>query len=85
MTEVKYSKCKLRDAELTVKGVFEDDYTELRYYHPMTGQECKHIEQILYGWSESENQGDWNQLIREIEKDDMLVQKIYDDMEIIQY
>jgi len=81
----KYSKCRLGKAEITVKGVFEDDYSKLTFFHPLTGQECEYVEQTLYGWSDSEGQEEWEQLVEAIQEDDMLEQKVYDDIEVIEY
>ena len=85
---IKYSLCKKGKLSLSVKLLI-DEFGSVNIYfqHPLSGEWCENIDQILSGWSEEtkkDNQ-DWMKLIEAIKKDDMLPQKIYDDIEIIEY
>ena len=53
----------------------------------MTNSLCQTAEQCLQGWSEFEkvDNDNWSFLVESISNDDMLIQKIFDDVEIIKY
>lgn len=83
-TIVRYSKCRLGEAEISIKGEFTGDDEELFYQHPMTGSWNTRAGSILDGWSEQDpdDQEEWKRLVEEIEQDNMLAQKIWDEVEI---
>jgi len=60
---------------------------ELYFLHPLNGNKCQNINQCFYGWSEQEDRDNyyWSKLREEIKNDNMLIQKIYDDIEIDYY
>ena len=77
---------------------FKEESWDIQFYHPMAGQMCNDIEQVLWGWSEQDNEtnAEWGNLVNLIGRDtsndfqqscvwtnkDVLVQ--YDDDEIIE-
>lgn len=64
----------------------ENDEEELYFLHPLNGNKCQNINQCFYGWSEQEDRDNyWSKLREEIQNDNMLIQKIYDDIEEIDY
>jgi len=84
----KTAKCILEDnnrkyeitAEITEGG-------ELFFRHVMTNQLCNSVYQTLDGWSEQEDidNENWKYLVDCIADDDILDQKIFDEMEEIEY
>ena len=91
----KTSKCILegngRKYEITAEIFFDEenefDEGELFFRHVMTDQLCNSAEQTLSGWSEQDetDNKNWRHLVNEINEDDMLKQKIFDEMEEIEY
>lgn len=84
----KYSLCKKENNLINVKLEIDEFGNENIYFqHPLTGQWHENIEQIFFGWSEKSEKENlqWMELAEAIKKDDMLAQKIYDDIEIIEY
>lgn len=87
---IKYSTCKLElsKVEIQVKGIFEDNTDdELYFQHPTTGLWYEDVNKVLQGWEEqnSDEQAEWEVLVSAIRQDDNLAQKIYDDIEVIEY
>jgi hypothetical protein len=67
-------KCVYKDVEIEGYAVFEDDYVEYFYYHPLTGQACRSIEQILIGWAEQDSNlnEQWKKLVEFARNDSIL-------------
>ena len=86
MGEVKTSICRYNSAELTAElKIWEDSTEELAFFHPMTGQKCESVEATFGGWSEQEENTDWDKLKKAISEDSILPQKIWHDVQVIDY
>lgn len=57
-------------AKITIIARFEEDYEEIRFIHPLTGQECESYQQAMQGWSEQseEDSAEWTALGDELHK-----------------
>lgn len=90
MDEEFSTKFKYGFAEITVNVMFEGmDYEEVRFVHPMTGQEQETYNQCMVGWSEQnkDEQKEWGMLGETIEKkygEDLAEIVSYHDGETIQ-
>ncbi len=84
----KYALCKKGNLSLNTKLVVDEFGNENIYFqHPLSGLWCENLDQIFSGWceqSEKENER-WIEFTEAIKKDDMLSQKIYDEIEVIEY
>ena len=83
----KYSLCKKGNLSLGVKLEVDEFGNDIYFQHPFTGQWCENLDQVFSGWceqSEKENER-WIEFTEAIKKDDMLSQKICDEIEIIEY
>ena len=76
-----------KSASLLLLGVYDGEEETLIYTHPLTNQNQENIEQCFVGWSEkrTEENEEWRKLINFVIADDMLLQKIFDDIKEIKY
>lgn len=65
----------------------EFDEGDIYFIHPMTGNKCELLEQCFSGWAEQEEEKNiqWILLKRRIKNDKELMQKIWHDLEKIDY
>jgi len=84
---VKYAEIRMGDISVSVKGEFYGEDYELFFQHPMTGSWNTHLDSIMVGWSEMDpkDNKEWEKLLEKIKKDDMLAQKIWDEVGIVHY
>ena len=83
----KRAKVVYKGATLQLIGVYDREEETLSYIHPITNQKQQNIEQCFAGWSEEneEENIEWKQLTDFVKSDEMLLQKIFDDIKEIIY
>jgi hypothetical protein len=86
-TVVKYAEIRMGDISVSVKGEFTGEDYELFFHHPMTDSLNTHLDSIMVGWSEMDpkDKKEWEKLLEKIKKDDMLVQKIWNEVGVVHY
>ncbi len=57
-----YMYCIYKEAKIQIRM---DEFGDIRYQHPLTGEWCESVDQTLWGWSEvsSEANEEWQILV----------------------